>query len=294
MTDGPPEAPDHVRDGIANAQFTAEVGMARADYAIEMSANTPLLLRILALRSWLEMRPLGSGPRISVILATRDRPTLLPRAIESVLAQRYRRWELIVVDDGETDAVTQALAGQEDERVVVAEGPRRGLSAARNAGLDRAGGEVICYLDDDNVLHPEWLHAVAHLFAAREDVDVAYGIALTEHQAPGERGDGWWPAHWQLPFSRETLLERNITDAGAIAHRRGLAEARFDEELSSVEDWDLLIRLTAEREAMAIPAVSHAYAMEGEGRMSDDPRHLAALEELRRRHAGSGSDDRPQ
>lgn len=276
-----------MRDGIANAQFTAEVGMARADYALEMAANTPLLLRMLALRSWLEVRPADAGPRISVVLATRDRPALLPRAIESVLAQRYSEWELVVVDDGDTDSVASTLAGREDARILVAEGPRRGLGAARNAGLLRAGGEVVCYLDDDNVMHPEWLHAVAYLFSAREDVSVAYGIALTEHRAAGERDEGWWPAHWQMPFSRETLLERNITDAGAIAHRRELPEARFDEELATGEDWDLLLRLTAEREAMAIPAVSHAYAMEGDGRMTEDPEHLAGLEEIRRRHAGT-------
>jgi hypothetical protein len=279
------EVPDELVDRIADTRFTADIGVARADYAIEMATNTPLLLRMLALRSWLELRPPEAGPRISVVLATRDRPALLPRAVESVLAQRYRDWELIVVDDGDTDAVARTLAGREDDRILVAAGPRRGLGAARNAGLDRASGEVVCYLDDDNVLHPEWLHAVALLFGARLDVEVAYGIALTEHRAAGERDEGWWPAHWQMPFSRETLLERNITDAGAIAHRSDLAEARFDEGLSTGEDWDLLLRLTAEREAFAIPAISHAYAMEGDGRMTEDPEHLAGLEQIRRRHA---------
>lgn len=290
MADHAPDVPDYVRDGIANAQFTAEVGIARSDYAIEMASNTPLLLRMLALRSWLELRPVERGPRISVILATRDRPALLPRAIESVLVQRYAEWKLVVVDDGETDAVARTLAGREDKRILVADGPRRGVGAARNAGLDRAAGEVVCYLDDDNVMNPEWLHAVAYVFSAREDVEVAYGVTLTEHRAAGERDEGWWPAHWQMPFDRETLLERNITDAGALAHRRELAGARFDESLSTGEDWDLLLRLTAERDAIAIPAVSHAYAMEGDGRMSEDPEHLAGLEEIRRRYADAGAE----
>lgn len=287
--------PAEIHDRIDGAHFTAEIGIARADYALEVASTAPLLLRTMALRSWLELRPPDSGPRISVVLATRDRPALLPRAIDSVLAQRYREWELVIVDDGDTDAVKRTLASfEEDERIVVAEGPRRGLGAARNAGLDRANGQVVCYLDDDNVLHPEWLHAVAYLFGAREDVEVAYGIALTEHRTAGEREEGWWPAHWQLPFSRETLLERNITDAGAIAHRRELDGARFDEELPTGEDWDLLLRLTAEREAMAIPAVSHAYAMEGDGRMTEDPEHLAGLEQIRRRHAEGGEGEASQ
>jgi hypothetical protein len=286
------ETPAEIVDRIAENRFNAGIAMARSDYALEVAANTPLLLRMLALRNWLELRPPEPGPLISVILATRDRPALLPRAIASVLAQRYPRWELVVVDDGDTDAVDRTLADLDaDERIVVAEGPRRGLGAARNAGLGRATGEVVCYLDDDNVLDSRWLQAVAHLFSSREDAEVAYGIALTEHRAAGERDEGWWPAHWQMPFSRETLLERNVTDAGALAHRRELDGAGFDEGLSTGEDWDLLLRLTAEREAIAIPAVSHAYAMEGEGRMTEDPEHLAGLEEIRRRHAAGPAGD---
>jgi len=283
------DVPADVLDQIAENRFNADIATARSDYAIEMASNTPLLLRMLALRSWLELHPVPDGPPISVILATRDRPEPLPKAIASVLAQRYPRWQLVVVDDGDTGAVEATLAGLDaDERIVAVEGPRRGLAAARNAGLGRASGEVVCYLDDDNLMHPDWLHAVAYLFAARDDVEVAYGVTLIEHRLPGDLDEEWWPSHWQLPWSRETLLERNITDAGAIAHRRGLADARFDEELRTGEDWDLLLRLTAERPAIAIPAVSHAYAMEGDGRMTEDREHLAGLEEIRRRHAAPG------
>lgn len=289
------DVPAEIVDRIADARFNAEIGIARSDHAIEMASNTPLLLRMLALQSWLELHPPSAGPPISVVLATRDRPALLPRAISSVLAQRYTHWELIVVDDGgDTDPVETTLAGfDRDERIVTVEGPRRGAGAARNAGLGRATGEVVCYLDDDNLMHPAWLQAVAFLFSARDDVEVAYGVTLAEHRLPGDLGEEWWPSHWQLPWSRETLLERNITDTGAIAHRAGLEEARFDEELKTgEEDWDLLLRLTATRPAIAIPAVSHAYAMEGDGRLTEDPEHLAGLEKIRRRHAAGAQNAR--
>ena len=149
-------------------------------------------------------------------------------------------------------------------------------------------GEIVCYLDDDNVMHPGWLHAVAHVFSERDDVDVAYGIAIAEHRLPDDLGEhGWWPSFWQLPWSRETLLAENLTDAGALAHRRDLEEARFDEGLATGEDWDLLLRLTADREALAVPALSHAYAMDVPGRMSRDSNHRAGLKEIRRRHRGA-------
>jgi glycosyl transferase family 2 len=275
-------------DEIAALRSRAEEAVERGDYAIEVALDMSLPTRMLALMSWLELHEPPSGPQVSVILATRDRPELLSRAIDSVLVQRFERWQLLVVDDGATDAVPATLAAYEDDRIVTVKGPRRGLSAARNAGLARANGEVVCYQDDDNVMHPAWLHAVAHVFSQRDDVDVAYGVSIAEHRLPDDLGEhGWWPSFWQLPWSREKLLEENTTDAGSIAHRRDLAEARFDESLSTGEDWDLLLRLTADREALAVPAVSHAYSMAGADRMSHDSDHRAGLDEIRRRHAGA-------
>lgn len=275
----------------------AQDALARADYALEVARDVSLPAKFLALMGWLELHEPPPGPPVSVIMATRDRPQLLSRAIDSVLAQQFEHWQLVIVDDGDTDALPATLAAYDDDRIETVEGPRRGLGAARNAGLDRARGEVVCYQDDDNIMHPAWLHAVAHVFSQRNDVDVAYGVSIAEHRLPGDLGEyGWWPSFWQLPWSREKLLEENIADAGSLAHRRDLPEARFDETLSTGEDWDLLLRLTADREALAVPALSHAYSMAGADRMSNDPDHRAGLDEIRRRHAGPGiaSGDRAQ
>lgn len=284
----PPPIPGGLLDEIGRAKAMAEDGIARANYALEVARDMSLPTKLLAFMSWLELHEPPTGPKISVILATRNRPQQLSKAIATVLAQRFANWELVVVDDG-TDPGTRAVVeGVDDERVRLVEGPREGLGAARNAGLDAAGGEIVCYLDDDNRMHVAWLHAVAQLFSEREDVDVAYGISIAEHRLPEDRGEfGWWPSFWQLPWSRETLLGENVTDTGALAHRLGLEQARFDTELPTGEDWDLLLRLTADREAIAIPALSHAYSMAGADRMSVDPDHKAGLEEIQRRHADS-------
>jgi Glycosyl transferase family 2 len=276
---------DHALARADDALTRAQEAVAVSDYAAQAVREALLPARMAAFAAWLELCPPLDALRLSVVLPTRDRPALLPRAVASMLEQLYDGWELIVVDDGDTDAVEDVLADVEDERIVTVAGPRRGLGAARNAGLDAATGDVVCYLDDDNVMHPAWLRAVAHIFSTREDVDVLYGVTLAEHRAPGDLTDqAWWPAFWQLPWSREALLRENLTDAGALAHRRELPEARFQEEMG--EDWDLLIRLTADRPALAVPAISHAYAIDGEDHMSHDLSHRAALEDVRRRHAG--------
>jgi hypothetical protein len=276
-------------NAAAAAQARAEDAAATATLALATVRDASLPVRVAAFDTWLELCPPVESVPISIVLPTRDRPALLPRAVASVLVQLYPRWELIVVDDGDTDAVAEALGEVEDERVRVVEGPRRGLSAARNAGLDAATGDVVCYLDDDNTMHPRWLLAVASVFAGGRDdeVDVAYGVTLVEYlESDSPAAGSRWPWMWQLPWSRELLLERNVADAGALAHRRGLPDARFDESLSTGEDWDLLIRLTADRAAIPIPALSHAYTLSGPDRMSRAPGHEPGLEQIRRRHAG--------
>lgn len=278
--------PPDLQDQLDHIRNVAESGFRLGDHALSVAREMYLPAKMLSFMSWLELHPLDEGPMISVILATRNRPHLLADAIPSVIAQRYRNWELVVVDDG-TDPQTQVVvAATEDDRVAIIEGPERGLGAARNAGLDRAGGDLVCYLDDDNIMHPRWLQAVALTFSKRPDVDVAYGVTLGEHRDPDDRSEfGWWPSLWQLPWSRETLLQQNLTDAGALAHRRNLPQAHFDETLSTGEDWELLIRLTADCEAFPIPALSHAYSMAGADRMSRDPQHEAGLDAIRRRYA---------
>lgn len=278
---------DDALSRAGRVQALGEDTQALASVGLETAQEALLPARIAAFGAWLELCPRPDGPLISVILPTRDRPALLPRAVASVLEQLYYRWQLIVVDDGEQHDAGAALGDVEGEQVELVQGPRRGLGAARNAGLDSATGDVVCYLDDDNVMHPAWLQAVAHVFAARSDFDVLYGVTLAEHRAPDTPiDDGWWPSFWQLPWSRETLLEQNIADAGALAHRRDLPEARFDETLKTGEDWDLLIRLTADRPALAVPALSHAYTHDGGDRMSRGPAHRDGLDEIRRRYSG--------
>lgn len=268
-----------------SGKAVGEDGLARASHALEAAREALVGTRIAAFTGWLELRPPTDGPSISVVLPTRNRPALFPRALASVLRQRYERWQLVVVDDGGDGSPARALEGVDDSRVVLVEGPERGLSAARNAGLESADGDIVCYLDDDNVMHPLWLAAVAHVFAERADVEVAYGVTLAQHRLRDDLSpEGWWPAFWQLPWSREALLRENVADAGALAHRRALADVRFDETLATGEDWDLLIRLTADRDALAVPAVSHAYAMDGHGRLSTADGHRAGLEEIRHRH----------
>lgn len=99
-------------------------------------------------------------PIVSIIIPVYNCPGYLPGAVDSVLVQTCTDWELIIVDDGSDDGITPGLCdsmASADSRVRVLHTPNRGVSAARNIGIDHARGEYLAFLDADDLLHPDFL-----------------------------------------------------------------------------------------------------------------------------------------
>lgn len=130
--------------------------------------------------------PLQHAPAVSIILPTYNRADTLPRAIDSVLAQHWRDWELIVIDDGSTDgsgAAVQALA-QGDARIRLLRQANAGVAAARNTGLAAARGRCIAFLDSDDAWQPHFLALTLGFLQAHPE---ATWVATSFEQ---DRGDG--------------------------------------------------------------------------------------------------------
>ncbi|MFI6304736.1 glycosyltransferase family 2 protein [Amycolatopsis thailandensis] len=229
---------------------------------------------------WLEPLELAAAPKISVVLPTHDRAALLPRAIASIRAQRYGNWELIVVDDDSSDSTPKILAALDDPRIRTIRVAHNRVSAARNAALAEATGDVVAYLDDDNTMHPLWLKALAWAFGEHPEITAAYGGYVIDDV------EGL-PRLLLKPYSREALLKENLADTGAVAHRAGLEEARFDESLVEMDDWDLLLSLTAERDPLVVPAISCFYSTAAPNRLSHGPTYDADFAAVRRKHGES-------
>ncbi|MBN1514526.1 MAG: glycosyltransferase [Phycisphaerae bacterium] len=118
-----------------------------------------------------------SNRAVSIILPTYNRATLLGRAIDSVIGQTYPHWELIVVDDGstdETDTLLSAYAASLGRRLVVIRQTHGGASAARNAGIDRATGRYVAFLDSDDVFVPQKLARQVSLFERRPELGLVF------------------------------------------------------------------------------------------------------------------------
>lgn len=100
---------------------------------------------------------------ISVIMATYNRAATLPRAVDSVRRQTYEEWELIVVDDGSTDGTSGFLDELVDPRIRIFRHPsNRGVTAAKNAGLDQIRGDWFTLLDSDDEMVPDALEAMVN------------------------------------------------------------------------------------------------------------------------------------
>lgn len=241
-------------------------------------------LQVWTVMAYLQALPDELDTAISVIMPTRDRVDFLRQAVASVLAQRHQAFELVVIDDGSEDATPELLAGLDDPRVRVIRTSGLGESTARNLGLDAARGELVTFLDDDNLMDPGWLHAVAWAFDRWPDTEVLYGARVVE-DAPALKSEpsGALPNLDWRPYDRRGLEQANYIDMNTIALRAGLPGCRFDESLHSSIDWQLMLDLTAERDPFELPAVACLYRTYAPNRICDIPERLEHNRRVRAR-----------
>lgn len=116
------------------------------------------------------------GPLVSVILPVYNRAGWVARSIESVFAQTYQRFELLVIDDGSTDDTGKVLQ-RFASRLKILKQPNAGVAAARNAGLKAAQGEFVAFIDSDDIWYPDRLQSQLPLFD-RAEVGLVFGDAV--------------------------------------------------------------------------------------------------------------------
>ncbi|MFD6551515.1 glycosyltransferase [Streptomyces sp. NPDC058398] len=151
---------------------------------------------------------LQQAPLISVVVATRDRPEKLRHCLRSLLRSTYPDFDIIVVDNAPADDTTEVLVRSEfTGRVLYVREPVAGLARAHNVGLGRARGSVVAFTDDDTLVDPGWLSAVAGTFAHDPRIGCVTGLIVpaeleTQAQTALERqggfAKGYVPRTWSL------------------------------------------------------------------------------------------------
>jgi glycosyltransferase involved in cell wall biosynthesis len=170
-------------------------------------------------------------PLVTVIMASFNGERFLSEALDSVYAQDYRPFEVIFVDDGSTDG-TEEIARRRPVHYIRQE--NAGLAGARNAGLTEAGGELVTFLDDDDLMPPNRLTLQARCLAENAGV----GCVLGRQQ--------WINAPEWLPRDAVFGDPAGIPFAAAMIRRGALEKVGgFDGTFRYAEDRDLLVRLRA-------------------------------------------------
>ncbi|WP_238431745.1 glycosyltransferase [Streptomyces cavernae] len=154
------------------------------------------------------LHALREAPAISVIVASRDRPELLRRCLCSLLRSDYPDFEVIVVDNAPADDATESLVRRAFRgRVRYVREPVAGLARAHNTGLARARGSLVAFTDDDTLVDPGWLSALATAFVRDPQIGCVTGLILpTELETAtqvvleclGDYAKGYTPCTWSL------------------------------------------------------------------------------------------------
>ncbi|MDE0805748.1 MAG: glycosyltransferase family A protein [Acidimicrobiales bacterium] len=220
--------------------------------------------------AWVERATVPTETLVSVVTVTKDRPELLARALESLRAQAYPNWELILVDDHSTPANAAAMARlvADDDRVTQVSAELHGLAAGRNSGRRAVSGQIVTYLDDDNEMHPLWLKAAVWAFQQRPEIDIFCGGRVIEdiHHAGGTAGRSFPTVHFEAVDSQ--VLERRMqSDGGCIAHRASV-RTESDARFARSDDWDWLARATRDHSYEMLPCIAVFYATGTPDRLS--------------------------
>jgi glycosyltransferase involved in cell wall biosynthesis len=257
-----------------------------ASGTLDITRSLMARLEVSTVMDWITSAAVVSeGPLVSVVTATRNRPVLLRQAVDSVCSQSYKRLELVVVDDSDTEETQELLTHIEDQRIRVVRTPtRRGAGAAFNVGLDAATGDIITALDDDNLMHREWLRSVVWAFSTFKQVDALYG-ARTNEDPGGQHAErsGMLPTLEFAHYDRVRHERANYIDRNTIAFRSSLRHVRYDETLRAAFDWDHSLRLFAQAEPLALPVLSCYYRTIVSDRVSDIPQQRDSVRRVRAR-----------
>lgn len=191
------------------------------------------------------------GPLVSTIIPTYNRANLVSAAIDSVLAQTYKHVEVIVIDDGSADGTLEVL-NRYGNRIQVISQSNAGPAAARNRGVTAAHGEMIAFLDSDDLWLPEKLARQVDLLCRvgesvpcclcniklrwKEQESTSFEVAWLNPAI----GEGVWHNPDKVLATRFVLFNQ-----GVLIRRRVLREiGGFDEKFRLLEDYDLALRLS--------------------------------------------------
>ena len=198
------------------------------------------------------------SPLISVIIPTYNRSLLIIEAINSVIAQTYTNWELLIVDDGSTDGTVEAVRKIIDDRISIITLPHTGnISNVRNAGVKQSKGEWLAFLDSDDLWLPEKL-ALQMETLLQQKKRWVYGL----YEYIDKNGKTIYNSYEKFaPYAGHVVKEVLLAKTGITICSLVIEKKLFDEiggflpHLKTKEDYEFFLRLALKAEAAIIEKI---------------------------------------
>jgi glycosyltransferase involved in cell wall biosynthesis len=192
-------------------------------------------------------------PQATVIIPAFDAASTVGETLDSVVAQTLANYQVVVVDDGSTDGTPDVVAARRDPRMEIVRTEHRGVAHARNVGSARARGEIVAFLDADDLWLPDTLATQVSFLTEQPDVGVVFGdCRFLAPDGPLTRTLAESVHQPARPTLRDLLITRPVP-LSTVAIRLSVLRALggFDASLESCEDYDLWYRALARQMVLA-------------------------------------------
>jgi len=220
-------------------------------------------------------------PLISIVLPVYNGANTIAGTVESVLDQLFADFELLVINDGSTDATLDVLGKVDDPRVSIHSFENRGLSASRNRGIRLAGGKYVSFIDADDLWTTDKLRKQLQALVSNPDAGMVYSLTDCIDEHGNYLGPGSHVVHFGHVY--EQLLVRNFVESGSnpliplsILDKVGV----FDESLNAAEDWDFFLRICHDYPVVCVPEAQILYRIHSHTMSSNIERQELACKQV--------------
>lgn len=231
-------------------------------------------------------------PTFDVIIPAYNAAKFLPQAIDSVVAQTFEDWRILLVDDGSTDNTAEVVAPYIEQlgpKLKYIKQANAGLPAARNTAIRNSSAELLALLDADDIWLPERLAESVKCFEGRPQVGLAYGFN-SRIDADGVVIDTFTrrSKYAEGKIARYIYMRLVQLPCPTITFRRSAVDevGMFDETLRATEDRDLWVRIAMKYEVALVPKLIALYRTSPNAMTTDPERMLKAQQQFIEKHYG--------